>query len=643
MRNIGRKALLPILCAVALLCSSCGAMVATGSEASRNYEHITAFDIIERDAYLEGIWYPWFTHTYLGSGLAANPDNERLDGFYNTDGSQTDYWQDFNKIGIDEYGISNIKREIFNLKALGYNILGLEGSPWGEGILHDPDTGDVLGVDPVYLTNMRRLLDVCRELEMPVLWAMCFHTSAAVLYSNLDIWYFVCQMYSNPEITANYCEKFVKPVCEVLNEYPDVVAMMCSTVEIENEINDSQLGNQSTGDRETYGVTQEDAVHFVKSVTDTIKEMMPETPVTIATNTSNFAMYADCNFDMVGRNQYSDTPNVIELTQYYATAPMLATEWGVDHGSNYNDTSLASKWKTFRQKFMSNNYAGWIQWAWEPTGRDGGGHHLLKNGATTVYDFRSATYEQYYYIEEYRASKRPGTYVTGKPSMLYYDGVSPVYWIQPKGVTTYKLERSVDGGAWTTVTQNSGAVADASTGGYRYSYQDTGVGGSSVQYRVTVNGHTSYSNHMTPPTNMATNGGFESGNTGWNIQSNYGEVTSAYAHNGSKSLRLKASGGVWTECANRSISVKKNTSYTVSFWVKRISGSGRYALFTKNGNTNINAGCIFFSHTNTDWVYCEATFNSGNYTTIDFRFQANDDANPGQFAVDDFCLYQVES
>ncbi len=641
MRKIGIKAFLPILCVIALLCSSCGAIVATGSETPQSYERITAFDLIERDAYLEGIWYPWFTHTYLGSGLATNPDNERLDGFYNTDGTSADYWQDFNKIGIDEYGISNVKREIFNLKALGYNILGLEGSPWGEGIIHDPDTGDVLGVDPVYLTNMRRLLDVCREVQMPVLWTMCFHTSAAVLYSNLDIWYFVCQMYSNPEITANYCENFVKPVCEVLNEYPDVVAMMCSTVEIENEINDSQLGNQSTGNRETYGVTQEDAVYFVKSVTDTIKEMMPETPVTIATNSSNFAMYADCNFDMVGRNQYSNSANAVDLMSYYPTAPLLATEWGVDNGTT-NDSTISTAWINFRKNFMAKNYTGWIQWAWEPSGRDGGGHHLLKNGATTVYDFRPGTYEQYYYIEQYRAEKRPGTYVTGKPSMLYCDGTGPVYWIQPKNVTTYKLERSVDGGAWTTVIENSGATVDTSTGGYRYSYLDAGVDGAKVRYRVTVNGHTSYSNEKTLPINLATNGGFENGNTGWTVYSSYGEITSSYHYNGSKALLLKASGSTWAESAGRSISVEKNTDYTVSFWAKRISGTGKYALFTKNGNTNINAGCIYFSHTNTDWVYCEATFNSGNYTTIDFHFQANNDANPGQFAIDDFRLCKVE-
>ena len=635
MRKFGIKVLLPLLCVMALLCTGCGAMMVSGIKEVSAPQRITAHDLIERDGYLEGVWYPWFTHTYLGSGLTANPDNEERDSFVGGD-----YWQNFNKVGIDEYGINNIKREIYNLKAVGYNILGYEGSPWGEGIIHDPDTGDVLGVREDYLQNIRRFLDACREVEMPVLWAMCFHTSAAVLYSNLDLWYFVCQMYSNPEITKNYCEKFVKPVCEVLNEYPDVVAMMCSTVELENEINDSQWGNHSTGGRETYGVTQDDAVYFAKMVTEAIREVMPETPITIATNSSDFAMYADCNFDMVGRNQYSNNASAQDLVNYYPTAPILATEWGVDNDMT-DDATLCEYWLKFRDNLRAKNYSGWIQWAWEPTARSGGGHNLLKNGAATVYDFRQAVYEQYYYIEEYRADYDSTTHQTGKPSMMYCDGSGSVYWVQPKGVTTYKLERSVNGGAWTTIAENSGATADTSTGGYRYCYIDGDApSGATVQYRVTVNDFTSTGNTIKLASNLISNGGFENGNTGWtSINSSYAKITTDYARSGSKSLLMNISGNNWGEAASMTkVAVEKNTSYTVSFWAKRISGTGRYALFTKNGGTNISSGCIFFSHTDTDWIYCEATFNTSSYTTVDFRFQANDDTSPGQFAIDDFKL-----
>ncbi|MBQ4332156.1 MAG: carbohydrate binding domain-containing protein [Clostridia bacterium] len=645
MRGLHGKILLPILCAIALLTSVAGAFLVSGSETAPQVEIVpkSVSEILERDGYLEGIWYPWFTHYYLGSGLTANPDNEERDGSYDyVNDRPVDYWQDFNKIGIDQYGVANLRKEIFNLKALGYNILGYEGSPWGEGIIHDQDTGDVLGVREDYLQNIRRFLDICREVDMPVLWAMCFHTSAAVHYSNLDLWYFVCQMYSNPEIARHYADRFVRPVCEVLKEYPDVVVMTCSTVELENEINDSQLGNHmDSGDRETYGVTQDDAVHFVKVVTAAMKDVMPDTPVTIATNSSNFAMYADCDFDMVGRNQYSSNANSIELTQYYATAPMLATEWGVSNDV-YAESTLSTHWQNFRKSFMNNHYTGWFQWAWEPTANNGGGHQLLKNGAANTYDFRQATYEQYYYIESYRAAARPEHHTTGKPSILYNDGDRTVYWIQPKGVTTYTLERSVDGGPWTTMAKDTGAVTTTDTGGYRYTYIDNvSPDGSTVRYRVTVNGHTSTSNAAVLPTNLVVNGGFENGKDGWYVGS-HSAITAAHAFSGDYAV-LVAEPNQWGLGAQQTgIPVEKNTDYKISFYTKRISGTGTWHLYVKDQNIkdySVN-GASWFRQTTGDWTYTEFTFNSGNSSVVHFHFQA-EVANAGSFAIDDVRMVKV--
>ena len=80
------------------------------------------------------------------------------------------------------------------------------------------------------------------------------------------------------------------------------------------------------------------------------------------------------------------------------------------------------------------------------------------------------------------------------PVFRTVDYKGKVFWIQPTGVTSYKVERSVNGGS--TWTQISGSVSiDTETGSYRYCMTDPSpVSSGSVQYRITVNGKTSYTN-----------------------------------------------------------------------------------------------------------------------------------------------------
>ena len=73
MRRVNRKIVLPILCSVVLLLGIAGSLLAGGSRVSpaEAVTPKTVAEILEQDGYLEGIWYPWFTHSYLGSGLTA--------------------------------------------------------------------------------------------------------------------------------------------------------------------------------------------------------------------------------------------------------------------------------------------------------------------------------------------------------------------------------------------------------------------------------------------------------------------------------------------------------------------------------------------------------------------------------------------
>ena len=119
-----RKILLPVVCAVALILGTLGALTASGGITMPWRDSPNGVEqILQRDGYLEGVWYPWFGHENLGHGLTSN---ELMVKYV----SET--WGD---VGFEQYGATNIYREIYNLKALGFNIMGYEGSAYGEGVI----------------------------------------------------------------------------------------------------------------------------------------------------------------------------------------------------------------------------------------------------------------------------------------------------------------------------------------------------------------------------------------------------------------------------------------------------------------------------------------------------------------------------
>ena len=181
MRRIANKILLPLLCVVALCLSTFGMLniFADDTEVSQaildKYDKdtwngmkqvgkagdgiVTAWDILKVDGYIEGVWIPWLTHSWLGSSLAAN-DLESYDTYVLADGTIKDYWQNMNEVGLDKYNNTQLEMEIFNLRALGFNMLAYAGAPWAEGRVNNTDTWYTEGVKEEYLTNIRRFLDM---------------------------------------------------------------------------------------------------------------------------------------------------------------------------------------------------------------------------------------------------------------------------------------------------------------------------------------------------------------------------------------------------------------------------------------------------------------------------------------------------
>ena len=530
------KALLPMLCVVAMLTCTFGSFGALTASAAGTVDVdvaqnildrydidtwngmkqvgkagdgiVTAWDILNKDGYIEGVWIPWLTHSWLGSSLAPNK-LEEYDSYTLADGTVKDYWQTMTQVGIDNYNNTQLEMEIFNLRALGFNALAYAGAPWGEGRVNDLNTWQCEGVQEEYLKNMRKFLDICRRAQMPVVWYLHFHSSAVPGYSSLDMWYRIAQVQGDKEAADTYAENFVKPVCQVLAEYRDVVVMCGIADETFNEINDSEAGDKfAEGDREQYGVTQEDSMYFHAQIGKMIKQVMPDMPTTCADNADYYAMYGDAILDMPGRNQYSSGTNPsTDVETSLATGPLMAGEYGMSGSAGqFTEDNWSSTMISKREKYLEAGYSGFFQWAYEPVFKtdesaNPNGNQMIGKGGNSPYDLRKGCYQAYYW-----AMKKQGGSANA-PSALYYcgstsekltsggtyNGKGKVYYIRPENNATVTVERSVNGGAWTTV---SGTTSyDTDNGSHRACLTDSSAPSSgTVQYRVTANGYTSYTN-----------------------------------------------------------------------------------------------------------------------------------------------------
>ena len=623
-----------LLCGV-LLCSLTGCGVSTQGETTLPEPNSVA-QILERDGYLEGIWFPWLTHGDLGHGFTANETMTKYVG---------NAWS---TVGIDNYSDQYLLEQIYNLKALGFNIMGYEGSIYAEGVVFD-ENGDVIGIKDDYLQNARRFLNLCRQAQMPVFWTVCCHSTSAVDYYNLEVWYRMTQMYAVKEVADHYVERFVKPLCAMLAEYPDVVVMCAVTSEVENEMNDPDMGN-FTEMRETYGVTRESMLYFINTVADTLAAELPDVDRTLCGSTDNMTMYSETNLTFIGHQEYNSESRADDISKFRSPLPMLATEFGLGDGKYPSEDELVTAQLKFRDNFREMDWSGWFMWCWSPKSSGSSYDLIAKDGKLT--DFRKVAYELHDYIENYRAEYRGETVAINTPTMFFNKGNGVVEWIKPTQNPTYKLERSINGGAWTTLTTNDATVDSV---GRKYTYQDTTLPTSgTVQYRVTVtSGTTSVTAHsnvasiLPPPSNLVQNYSFEDELTNWTLFGNSGtyRATNATARTGSYSLELDYGSVEWQGVYQPTIQVKPNTNYTLTYYYKYAADDATHNCycFVRGGDGSINAGVIGQAYMNggntTDWKVETISFRTGDSDKlcIDFRVVAGT-----YIYIDDVELYEMQ-
>ena len=136
------------------------------------------------------------------------------------------------------------------------------------------------------------------------------------------------------------------------------------------------------------------------------------------------------------------------------------------------------------------------------------------------------------------------------------------------------------------------------------------------------------------------NGDFELGDQYWSMGGGTA-ISTADMHSGVNAVLLTHT-SAWGEALTQTVTVKANTVYTLTFWVKRVSGGGVWDAYVLDPNANYSpleliSGEVWFGETDKQWVQKTVTFNSGDRTTLFVKFCPESEA-AGTFMLDDVFL-----
>ena len=136
------------------------------------------------------------------------------------------------------------------------------------------------------------------------------------------------------------------------------------------------------------------------------------------------------------------------------------------------------------------------------------------------------------------------------------------------------------------------------------------------------------------------NAGFETGAASPWVLGGNSEIV-AGGHDGS-GYALKVAGSNWIS-VKQTITVKPNTDYRITGWVKRVSGTGAHYLYAKGPDnqsfTALNGTKQYFTYMDDDWVMHKWEFNSGSFTSINILIVIEDAESV--FLYDDIAIKEL--
>lgn len=440
------------------------------------------------------------------NGQVYNNEYERLlaeDGFiYGMDwdwfGSWTEGMTSFGKNEITGhatvYREAYVERSLYNMKAMGFNAVSVWTTINGGGITYDSN-GLATGLNESFVKNFTAFLQSCRKVGIDFVPTLLVHgyasnyNQASLGLSVQQKYYRYFRYYYEDEARQAYLENVIEPMCEIMADYQDVVAMVDLTVENgTNSVNDPENGMLYTS---YFGTTWENVCKLINGLNRSCKKYMPNVPTSVEDVgwENNSFKYNDLDVDIIGRNEYNESGTVADLSTRFITRPSYLGEYNVSEDNNALNSHSEEYFKNARLKFLpsaiSNGYIGAFYYNWN--NESGGNRCFFKGASCDDYEsIRSFVTEMAYQIIDLKNEFRGNENYTYDPALLYNNGSNKSYWIGGKNVNHFKLERKDNGGAWHTIDGNIDFNSSMLENGLICYTDTTLVPEVTYQYRVTA-------------------------------------------------------------------------------------------------------------------------------------------------------------
>lgn len=410
-----------------------------GKKYKNEYERLIA-----EDGFIYGVDWNWFSG-YNG-GMISVGDND-ISGYKSQLKGRAKY----------------IRRSLINMKAIGLTAVNVWITMTDGGIVHDED-GYCVGLNDSFKENLIILLDVCREVGMDIVPAILAHGDNTPFQLGKDgmtcrqLSLYYQKYYYDKEARETYLNNVVDPICKMLSDYQDIIPIMGVTIENTTyKINDPDLG-MIYG--ESGGTTWSILAELVNGIHDVCKKYMPDIPTSVEDVGWPDNAFRDNNglkVDLVGMNYYSASGVTPDLKERFINKPSYIGEYNVGETveimKQYSTEKLNSIRVNLLESAVKKGFMGAFYFNWM-TDEGGIFDFFTGNTADNYSEMQAFVVPMSYKIKDFKKAHKGITSLTDEPALLYNNQSSVHYWIGGRGVQSYTLEVSVNGGKWQTFAKD---------------------------------------------------------------------------------------------------------------------------------------------------------------------------------------------
>lgn len=362
---------------------------------------------IEKNGYVNGIYVPWFHGNWYGRDIGTTS----FDG----------------KAGSCCFNEKYVRQIFYNCKIMGYEMVKIWLNESFEGMVFD-DEGTVIGVEPLFLENLERTLQIAKEVGITLSFCVCAHHESSFAGNKLKY-----DKYSRfrqiPSETDKYIKNYLNPILELSHKYGVELFDIYAEPEADGGLWPI-----------TRGMSWDSMKRYINQVAKAIKDFDPRLATTVssgsADNTILAGRYSDVDVDFYGCDIYNDAAAFADTKEMFLERYLMLGEYGVDHGVKKTDAERFEIIKKYYANFEKFGVAGGFYWAYGYPGINAQ-HHIINKDAELG---KLAAYLHFRSVDLEKEPEKKDT-----PCIIMNTSTEKIMWFGARGATEYSLEYETEG------------------------------------------------------------------------------------------------------------------------------------------------------------------------------------------------------